>query len=212
MIACSPSAEQRPAEPVAPPASAKLPELRIATARLGLDAAYSVDSLETETSLLVVGVAKRPRPSPPPFVLARFGPELQRLPSPFAADKWPIAEDYETAIERLPKVGGLVKLTVRSETGEDFRTRRELIALYHPEDMHLVWAGEGNLVQIEMDRCTRAVMTLLSIEEGALVITHKGYAEWEALDEGNSQTPDFELLRKGCKAPEGGRQRVRLRE
>jgi uncharacterized protein YndB with AHSA1/START domain len=135
---------------------------------------------------------------------ARPGPDAIRLERTIAAPRevvfdawltpdvlklwWPAGSDWETPIAEVdPRVGGKLRLVMRSPDGEEFGGIGEFIEIERPERLVYNWTWDGhgahegtNLVQVEFrdlgDGATVVVLTNRGLpDEGAKRAHREGW-------------------------------------
>lgn len=149
--------------------------------------------------------------TPPPLRLSLRGPDggvrdvggweaIGGPPPPH--DLWPEAETWQVELTALDVTGPAVRLGLIATRGEDFYEAAEQVVLLRLPELSPLWRGDGDRRAEEMGRCARGHVVAFGGEGAGLRVAAKGYAEWhDSAEEENSQTPDFQALKKQCKAP-----------
>ena len=103
---------------------------------------------------------------------------------------WPAGSDWETAVAEVDvRVGGRLRLVMRSPDGEEFGGSGEYIEITPPERLVFTWRWDGHpghegtqLIEValsqEQDGTTTAVLTNRGLRDEEAKRTHR--AGWEA--------------------------------
>jgi uncharacterized protein YndB with AHSA1/START domain len=103
---------------------------------------------------------------------------------------WPAGSDWETPVAEVEaRVGGSLRLVMRSPDGEEFGGRGEYVEITRPERLVFTWTWDGHeghegtqLVEVEFserdDGTTSVVLTNRGLEDEESKRTHR--QGWEA--------------------------------
>jgi uncharacterized protein YndB with AHSA1/START domain len=102
---------------------------------------------------------------------------------------WPAGSDWETPVAEVdPRVGGSLRLVMRSPDGEEFGGRGEYVEITPPERLVFTWTWDGHeghegtqLIEVEFrdeDGTTSVVLTNRGLRDEEAKRTHR--EGWEA--------------------------------